>query len=176
MITADEFKKLIDFAYDAHQLHVNAHGSTMRQQKNVPFVVHPIWCSLMILNDASILRIQRELGFKVLLLHDILEDTTLPLPPDLSEEVVGLVGDMTYKNFDEEKELVPKKSAFVQFLKVIDKVATIYDNYGNESFFKPERKKDWRKYTELLLKNTEADFGNTQSYKIAKTIVENCGW
>lgn len=178
MITSEEFKKLFDFAFEAHQLNVNEHGSTTRQhqQENVPFVVHPYWCALMILNDTSIPRKQRELGFKVLLLHDVVEDTTLPLPNDLLDEVVQLVGEMTYKNFAEEKELVPHKSTFVQFLKVIDKVATIYDNYGEGGFLKSERKKEWRQYTELLLKNTEVDFGHTQSYKVAKTIVDNCGW
>ena len=176
MISAEEFKKLIDFAYDAHQLHVNGHGSTVRQRKSVPFVTHPIWCALMFLNDTSIPQDQRELGFKVLLLHDVLEDTTSQLPNDLSEDVVGLVREMTYKNFAEEKELVTHKSIFIQFLKAIDKVATIYDNHGNDTVLKPERKNDWRQYTELLLKNTETEFGHTQSYKTAKTIVENCGW
>ncbi|MDO8512404.1 MAG: hypothetical protein Q7S57_03970 [bacterium] len=176
MITPEEFKKLIDFAYEAHELNINDHGWTTRQRGMVPFVVHPIWCALMLLNDLSLPKEQRELGFHVLLLHDVVEDTTLPLPQDLSEEVVRLVGEMTYKNFDEEKTLVPYKSTFIQFLKVIDKVATIYDNFGDDNIMKPERKKEWRQYTELLLKNTEADFGHTQSYKVAKLIVENCGW
>lgn len=176
MIAAEEFKALVDFAYQAHQLNVNKHGSTVRQQKSVPFVTHPLWCALMVLNDTSLPQAQRELGFKVLLLHDVLEDTTLPLPQNLPEEVVNLVQAMTYKNFAEEKTIVPQKSPFVQFLKVIDKVATIYDNHGNDTVIKPERKKDWRAYTELLLTNTEAEFGATQSYRVAKLIVENCGW
>lgn len=61
-------------------------------------------------------------------------------------------------------------------MKIVDKVATIYDNYGDNSIFSTERKKDWCKYTESLLANVESEFGNSQIYKVAKTIVDNCGW
>ena len=176
MITPEEFKKLTDFAYEAHELNINDHGWTTRQLGNVPFVVHPLWCALTVLNDTTIDQDLRELGFRVLLLHDVLEDTRFKLPPDLNEKTISLINDMTYDNFDEEKKHVPSKPVFLQFLKLIDKVSTIYDNHGPISCLKPERQRDWRQYTELLLKNTETEFGHTQSYKTAKTIVENCGW
>ena len=130
----------------------------------------------MVLNDTSLSRAERENGFRVLLLHDVIEDTRASLPVDLPSEVVGLVREMTYENFDEEKKIVPGKSAFLQLLKIVDKVATIYDNHGSEHIFSAERKKDWRSYTELLLQNVQSEFGHTQVFKIAKTIVANCGW
>jgi hypothetical protein len=176
MISPEQFKKLIDFVYVAHELNTNDHGWTTRQLGNVPFIVHPIWCSLMVLNDTTFDEKMRETGFYVLLFHDVLEDTKSLLPSELTDEVKRLVQEMTYDNFEQEKEAVPSKPVFVQFLKLIDKVSTIYDNHGKVSCLSLEKQKDWRQYTELLLTNTEKDFGHTQSYKVAKQIVDNCGW
>lgn len=169
MIDSQYFKKLLDFVYSAHQENPRQGASTTRQQGTVPFVVHPLWCGLLLLNDATVDQAERELGFQALLFHDVLEDTKLRLPDFIDPMVPPLVADMTYTSWDQEKNEVPTKSIFVQFLKVIDKAATIYDS--SHTFDGTTKGREWKQFSLLLLANTRSTYGETHVYQLMEKII-----
>ena len=126
-----KFEEYIAYVRDAHQNHARPQAKTLRtfpSGEQEPYFTHPLWCALMILGDTQLPNTIRHDGALALLFHDVLEDTTVPLPADLSPEVQHLVQEMTFMGgFDEEKGRVLQKPLPVQLLKLYDKVGSVYD-------------------------------------------------
>ena len=59
-------------------------------------------------------------GYQTLLLHDVLEDTNLPLPDDLSPVVVRWVQAMTYESFAAEQAAIWEQPDEIKLLKLYD--------------------------------------------------------
>src|SRR3990167_505826 len=119
-----DYKKFIEqisFAAKAHQENVLPAAKALRTfpsgEKN-PYFTHPLWCAMMILLDTRLPEKIRIPGAEALLLHDVLEDTSSPLPKDISDEVRVLVDEMTYADWESEREAVPTKPLIVQLLKL----------------------------------------------------------
>ena len=176
MITQRRFKKLLDFSYNAYQLK-NTRGHTYRQGGKIPYLTHPLWCSLIFLNDALIPFKLRNVGFETLLLHDVLEDTSAKLPNWVGKDVRKLVDEMTFSAppgkdpWDEEKKVLLKKPAFIKLLKLVDKLASMYD-----LDVIPKNKKVWKKITAQLLKDVEKRYGQIRVGQIGKAILRGTGW
>lgn len=170
MIEPKEFKKLLDFVYSAHQEHCVK--KDFRQGGEVPFVVHPIWCAVILLNDTHIPFEERRIGYQALLLHDVLEDTSLKLPDWIEPEVVKLVQQMTHETWEEEKA-VDKKSPLVQLLKLCDKTASMYDENVRSD---PQRRREWKELVKKLLDNVEQNYKNSRVVLVAKVVIENTDW
>ena len=176
MITHGKFKKLLDFAYTAYQLK-NTEGHTYRQGGKVPNFTHPLWCSLIFLNDALIPFRLRKVGFEALLLHDVLEDTNAKLPKWVGKDVRKLVYEMTFSAppgndpWDEEKKVLLKKPVFIKLLKLVDKLASMYD-----LDVMPKNKKVWKKITAQLLKDVEKKYGQIRVVQIGKAIIGSTNW
>lgn len=167
MITAAYFKKLLDFVHEAHQVNARESSYTTRQKGTVPFTAHPLWCALMLLEDATVNQDERELGFQVLLLHDVLEDTKEALPGWIDPSVPPLVREMTYASWEAERAEALRKNEFLQLLKLIDKVSTIYDRgIGTRS-----KGREWRDLAQQLWRNTRARYGHTQVHKLMSMII-----
>lgn len=172
MIEAKEFKRLLDFVYSAHQEHCTK--KDFRQDGKVPFIVHPIWCAMILLNDTRVPYEERRIGYQALLLHDVLEDTSLKLPDWVEPEVAKLVEEMTYETWEEEKAIdINKKSPLVQLLKLCDKTASMYDENVRPD---PQKRHEWRELTRKLLKNVEQNYKNSRVVSVAKAILENTDW
>ena len=84
MDLADEMKETIRFAIDAHADHARTDDDRVRfWDMKTPYAVHPVWCAMTLLTETSLPELVRRTGYKALLLHDVLEDTTSGLPDDL---------------------------------------------------------------------------------------------
>jgi (p)ppGpp synthase/HD superfamily hydrolase len=165
-----DLKRLIDLAYTAHQEH-NIRND-FRQNGKVPFVVHPMWCALTILNDQRIPFEERKLGYQVLLLHDVLEDTSLEIPADVDREVLRYVKEMTHDSWEEEKNLAGK-SPFIKLLKLCDKIASMYDETVRDN---PKHRKEWKALTQKLLEDVESHYGDIRLVLLAKAVLDACHW
>ena len=170
MISHKRFKKLLDFSYSAYQLK-NIDSHTYRQAGKVPYLTHPLWCSLIFLNDALIPIKLRKVGYEALLLHDILEDTNAKLPKWVGDKVRKLVSEMTFPSWEEEKKVLLTKPPFIKLLKLVDKLASMYD-----LDVMPKNKKGWKKITFALLKDVEKKYGQIRVVQIGKAILKGTDW
>src|SRR3989344_3299085 len=110
----NNFQDFVNHCIDAHQHHPTKPSKAFRKWDGAtPFVAHPIWCAMTLLAETGLPQELRTRGYQALLFHDVLEDTTAPLPASVSEEVAALVKDMTFESFARETELVWEKSAEV---------------------------------------------------------------
>lgn len=168
-----DYKKFIEyiaFAAEAHQEKVLPTAKALRTfpsgEKN-PYFTHSLWCAIMILLDTQLPENIRVPGAEVLLLHDILEDTSLPLPKDISDEVKNLVDEMTYTDWESERDIVPTKPPIVQLLRLYDKVATLYDENA------PRGKKlaEWLTLTKTLTENVRKEYGELNIISLSKAMV-----
>ena len=137
----------------------------------MPYFTHPLWCSLIFLNDALIPIKLRKVGYEALLLHDVLEDTSVKLPKWVGDEVGKLVSEMTFPSWEEEKKVLLTKPPFIKLLKLVDKLASMYD-----LDVMPKNKKGWKKITSTLLKDVEEKYGQIRVVQIGKAILKGTDW
>lgn len=169
-IEPKKLKRLLDLVYTAHQEH-NIKND-FRQEGKVPFIAHPIWCALTLLNDQRIPFEERELGYQILLLHDILEDTSLVVPDFIDRKVLDCVREMSHDNWEEEQD-IENKSDFIKLLKLCDKIASMYDEtVRNES----QRRREWKILTQKLLNDVENHYGNIRLVTLAKAVLKDTDW
>lgn len=170
MISANEFKKLTDFAFDAYQNH-NVTGQEYRQEGKVPFIIHPIWCASVLLTDTRIPFEEREKGFKALILHDVLEDTGMKLPKWVEPEVRQIVKELSFKSSDHALKASKSKPIYIKLLLLIDKLSSMYEEQVS-----PQRRKKWKASSKALMKEVEKHYGNVRVVQIAKVIIKNTDW
>lgn len=168
-IEPKNLKRLLDFVYSAHQEHNTR--KDFRQNGKVPFIVHPIWCAFTLLNDQHIPFEEREIGYQILLLHDILEDTSLKIPRDIDPKVLEYVQEMTHNTWEEEQN-IDGKSPFVKLLKLCDKVASLYDETVNKE---PQKQREWKALTAKLLKDVEDHYGKIRLVTLARGVLKDTG-
>ncbi|MBI4256663.1 hypothetical protein HY626_01240 [Candidatus Uhrbacteria bacterium] len=168
-----DYKIYLDYiqsAANAHQENVLPTAKALRTfptgEKN-PYITHTLWCSMMLLLETQLPEEIREPGAIALLFHDVLEDTSSPLPESLSPKSVQLINDMTYENFQEEVAAVLLKEPEVQLLKLYDKVATLYDG-ALRSFRYPE----WLDFTEQLIERVQKNYGELNIVLLGKALVK----
>jgi len=164
-IEPKKLKRLLDFVYSAHQEHNTR--KDFRQDGKVPFIAHPIWCAFTLLNDQRVPFEEREIGYQVLLLHDVLEDTSLKIPADIDPKVLEYVQEMTHNTWMEEQD-IEGKSPFIKLLKLCDKVASLYDQTVSKE---PQKRREWRALTRKLLKDVEDHYGEIRLVRLAKAVL-----
>ena len=128
MISSEEFKKYLDFAYSAYQEN-NISGQAFRQDGKVLYMVHPLWCAMSLIMDTQVPFEQRELGFKALILHDVLEDTSLTLPDWVEPEVAEVIRELTFESFEQAMEVYENKKPFIKLLMLYDKLSSMYEKH-----------------------------------------------
>ncbi len=165
-----KLKQLLDFIYSAHQEHNTRQD--FRQKGKVPFFVHPVWCAFTLLNDQRIPFAERELGYQVLLLHDIIEDTSLKLPDWVDPQVAGYVQQMTHETWEEEQD-VDEKTPFIKLLKLCDKIASVYDETVKDE---GEKRKEWKALVKKLLCDVEEYYGHIRLVALAKAVLNGTDW
>ncbi len=172
MIHSEELKKYLDFAYKAYQEN-NVTDQDYRQNGKVPYITHPLGSAMLLIADTKIPYKERELGFKILILHDVLEDTSLELPDWIEKEVKEGINEMTYlkdKNLENKIKWVWNKSSFYKTLILYDAFWSLYEKHVDGPI---KRQKMWQKGILILAKEVEKKYGETQIVKISKAIAEN---
>jgi (p)ppGpp synthase/HD superfamily hydrolase len=170
MIKAEELKKYLDFAYFAYQEN-NITEQAYRQDGKVPYIMHPLWCASMLITDTQVPYEQRELGFKALLLHDVLEDTSLQMPDWVEPEVKDIVKELTFESFEQAVKEYPKKSPFIKLLLLYDKLSNMYENHVQEY-----HRGEWKMAVLHGIREVEKEYGNIRIVQIGKAITENTDW
>ena len=88
----EELSNDIVYVIDAHKNHSRtANGATRRWDGTTPYGVHPILCATLLLQETSLPLEIREKGYRTLLYHDVLEDTTVGLPANLPKEKLHIL-------------------------------------------------------------------------------------
>jgi hypothetical protein len=174
VVEPQKFKKILDLAYSAYQEY-NCTGQEMIQKGKVSFVVHPIWCAVLLLNDIEIPEEDRYLGYQAFLLHDVLEGTSLTLLEDIDPKVVDLIKAMTHPGGWEEKRemIVEKLPPLVQLLKLIDKMCSMYNRNVRPD---PQKRKEWKALAERLYRGAREHYGDAMVIRTAKNILDNTDW
>jgi hypothetical protein len=170
MISSETFKRYLDFAYDAYQGHSVA--DEYRQDGKVPFMTHPLGSAHLLIADTLVPYEERERGFKILLLHDVLEDTSIPLPEWVEEDVRNGVIEMTYtgsKMLEEKLAWVALKPSFIRLLLLYDTFWSLYEGHvGGPA----ERQVLWRRGVAELTEQVAREYGDLRIVQIARAIVE----
>ncbi len=170
MISADEFKKLIDFAFEAYQKN-NKSGQEYRQEGRVPYIMHPLWCASILIADTRIPYEEREKGFKALILHDVFEKTNLQLPDWIEPDVKALVKELTFKSSDQALTSAQSKPINIKLLLLIDGLSSMY-----EERVSPQRRGRWKATIEIVVKEIEEHYGDIRTIQLAKSIIANTDW
>lgn len=164
----------ITLVAQAHQEKTNEFGVTRRPGggKNFYFT-HPLWCCMMMLLEPTLPDDIRLPGALALLFHDVLEDTTVPLPDTLPPEVKELVAKLTvakeakynYSSWEKEKRTITHKPPLIQLLKLYDKVSSLYD-----ASVKEERYQEWVRIVEEMTTTVEKTYGTLRIVLMARSI------
>ncbi len=130
MISAEKMADLIMFAFLAHGNQSRTPEKAFRKMDGkTPYSAHLLWCATTILAEPTLPEELRELGFQVLLFHDLLEDTFAELPSDVSAEVVELVKGMTFKDTEDEQANLWSRGDRILLFKLYDKTHNLMDRH-----------------------------------------------
>jgi len=152
---------------------IMAHGqsegvkSVRRWDHKTPYSIHPIWCATMLLHETSLPEDLRQDGSLALLYHDILEDTPFPLPCWLSERVLGLVNEMTFRSFQDEIEMIWGRSKEARLLKLYDKTSNLLDG----AWMEVEKMGKYTNHTSKLCEDVERNYGELNITKVVRAII-----
>ena len=164
---ADYIVQIIAHANLAHTEYANTPDDEIRfHDRETPYIVHPVWCAATLLQEPTLPLAIRKNGFAALLLHDTLEDTKLPLPEGISDEIAQLVQQMTFISFDEERAELWNRSNETRLLKLYDKVSNLLDG----SWMKTEKWNIYVQHTLRLANDVELNFGMLNIVKIAQAV------
>lgn len=172
MMDSGLYKRDLDVAFAAYQRH-NTSGQEYRQNGIVPYANHAIWAATTVLLDVHLPQKIRELGYVVLLYHDVLEDTSAAIPPWVSEEALHCINEMTFKNFRSSLAEIPGKSPLIKLFILVDKLSTLIEEHIAPV---PEKRKLWRDTVAYLANEVEAHFGRTRIVIMARAFVEATPW
>jgi len=161
-------KDHIEYIIDAHEHHAKKPKKALRYwDMKTPYFIHPLWCATTISTETELDETTRKEGALTLLYHDVVEDTTKPLPDTLSDRVKELVGHMTFEGGSaEEMEKIWEKPIEVKLYKLYDKVSNLLDG----AWMKPEKKAKYVAYTKKLCEEVESTYGDLHIVKMAKKL------
>jgi len=172
ILEPDLVGKLFMFAHDAHTNH-NLRGEDHVIRRGLyPYIIHPMWAAGTLVADPTLPKEERILGYQILVLHDVLEDTSIKLPEWVSEEVKSGVQALTHDNWEEEQDAVTHYTPFLKLLKLCDKIQTMYEL----AIVDPKKAHEWKQLIERLVVDVEAHYGKTRVVVIAKALLEDTDW
>ncbi len=170
--TAEGLTRAIRHAFLWHDRYSTKPGKRFRGPRNeprknpTPAGIHPVWPAMTILHENHLPEDIRWQGAFALCYHDILEDTTAPLPKDLPKKIRQIVEAMTFVNFDEEAETLWEKPPKVRLFKLYDKVS----NWMDGDWMYPERRVIHRAHLKRLADDVEKNFGLLNIVKMARAL------
>ena len=165
-------KKLFEFAHDAHQNHNTQGQDHVMRRGMYPYIIHSMWAACTLIMDPKIPKEERIIGYQILVLHDVLEDTSKKLPDWVSDEVKAGVQSLTHNNWQEEQEAVTHYTPFLKLLKLCDKMQTMYELAIND----PIKARQWKTLIKNLVRDVEAHYGKTKVVVTANALLEDTKW
>lgn len=167
------YRRDIDATFIAYQF-TNNSGQAFRQDGKVPYANHAIWAATTILLDTRLPFEVRELGFTVLLYHDVLEDTASSLPDWVSQEAQECVQEMTYTDFYTALEQVRGKSPLIKLFTLVDKLSTLIEEHIPEN--PPDMRRLWKEIVLYLVREVEQHYGRTRIVVLAEAMAAATDW
>jgi hypothetical protein len=164
---ADQMNAAIQHTIRAHSHFPNTPRDAIRfWDERTPYAIHPIWCAMTLLTETTLPEEIRYNGYLALLWHDILEDTTLPLPDDTPPQVRTLVEEMTFENFTDEIERLWERSDTTKLLKLYDKVSQFLDG----TWLSDAGRERLLTHTRKLQEFVETTYGELNIVRIARAV------
>jgi hypothetical protein len=161
---------LITYAWTAHSQYPTKDSKSYRKWDGMtPYATHVVWCAMTLLTETTLTEEVRGRGAEALLLHDVLEDTTSPLPENISDGVEHLVKEMTFPSNEVEMAEIWSKSKEVKLLKLYDKISNLLDGVWMDA----GKSLHYAEYAQKLLGEVEQVYGQLNIVKIAKSILSN---
>ena len=165
-----EMRRYLELSWDGHRNHPSSAQKSVRRHDGVtPYAVHPRLAADLFISEPKLDLGLRWLGWRALVLHDLLEDTKLVLPPWVPGEVQELVREMTFSSFEEEQERIWERSPNSQLLKLYDKVTNLLDGAwmgGREVDYR----RTYEEFTLRLADEAENRWGELTICRIARGI------
>lgn len=160
----------IHYSIRAHGFHSKTIQNSYRLwDKKTPYFIHPLWCAMTILTETTLPPDIRHDGAITLLYHDVLEDTTMKLPPAIPQTIRSHITDMTfYGGINEEMQMIWNKKPQIRLFKLYDKVSNLLD----ASWMSPQLRKTYTAYTKKLLHDVENNFGSVNIVKMAHALID----
>ncbi len=126
MISGIEFGQMCLDVCRLHQLYPKRPDKAFRKEPpGTPYGVHPVFLATLIMQEPNLAEDERILGAKVLLGHDLKEDTTAELPVWCQvPEVLSLIDELTFKSEEDQLVVMWNRSPKAIFYKT-------WDNVGN---------------------------------------------
>lgn len=164
---AAQIKHSINHTIDAHAQNPKSPDDAVRfWDRRTPYAIHPIWSAMTLLTETKLPVEIRHIGYQVLLWHDTLEDTTLPLPANIDSYVRDLIQEMTFASFSDEVECLWSRSDTTKLFKLYDKVSNLLDAVWME----PARWNRQVEHATKLLDFVRAKYGELNIVKIARVV------
>jgi hypothetical protein len=164
---AAEFAKSIELTLLAHSAYANTPRDAIRWwDSTTPYAIHPIWCATTLLAETALSAEIRFTGYQVLLWHDMLEDTSLPLPPTCRPDVRRFVEEMTFASFADELANLWSRSEMTKLLKLYDKTSQLLDAAWMDAA-------KWNRlveHTQKLIAFVEQRYGELNIVRIARAL------
>lgn len=159
----------IGFVIEAHRDYPRKPSKAFRKWNGrTPYHIHPLWCATMLSTETALDDKTREEGAQALLYHDILEDTTRPLPDWLSPRVCYLIEQMTDKRGDIlTLKYLWKLEPEVRLYKLYDKVSNLLDGCWMDE----NKRTEMQGKTRRLCEDAEKNYGILNIIKLAKVML-----
>lgn len=163
-----QLKKIINFCIDSHtDKPVKSSKAFRKWDKSTLYATHPIWCAMTILTETTLPEEIRNKGYQVLMLHDVLEDTSIDdLTGIVSDEIIQYVRCMTFESSAVEMSTIWEADIFIKLLKLYDKVSNLMDG----SWMDDEKRKQYKYYVSRLSRAVYLAYGNLNIVKIAEAL------
>lgn len=165
-----EILRYLELAWEAHDKHARTPEDRVRRHDGeTPHIVHPAWAAFTIMQEPSLSLELRWLGFRVLILHDVLEDTTLELPDWVPEEVRTCVELMCFESTEAEMEEVWERPKEIRLFKTYDKASNLLDGTWMDSR-EPGYQERYESYALRLADDVQANFGELNICRIIRAV------
>jgi hypothetical protein len=168
-ITTTDFlgEKDLIFVMQAHQTKPRKPSKAFRKwDVQTPYFLHPIWCASTITTETTLELATRKRGAKVLLYHDVSEDTLAGLPDWLDADTKRDIADMTFEGSKEEMSKIWDRPPHIKLFKLYDKVSNLLDGVWMDA----EKKAKYIDYTNRLRDFVEGHYGALNITRMAKGI------
>jgi (p)ppGpp synthase/HD superfamily hydrolase len=169
MFTGGELAAMITDVFQLHQNFPKKPQNAFRKFDGAtPYGVHPTFMAMMILQEDTMEENDRVRRAKALLGHDLLEDTTAPLPEWCKDfEVLALIDGLTFTNDQDPLTEIWNRGDEVILVKFYDNVA----NLMNTRMMTSERREERRQHVLEHLAWVESRNPQLEIVKIAKGLL-----
>jgi (p)ppGpp synthase/HD superfamily hydrolase len=171
LIEPELMLKLNELAIRAHQVHPKKPENAVRKADlQTPYVTHCQWVASSIISEEKLPPVLRRLCYQALLLHDVIEDTTLELPDWVEPEVISLIEELTFAGgTKEEAEKIRERSQEAILCKLYDKVHSCLFGLG---WLEPQYYHYFYDHITNLINYIEPKYGDLAIIGIAKVTLQ----